>query len=84
MQRGCLHDFGGQTAAQQLFVHGFEIFQTAGFHGTFAFIMNQKGTLLGLLQSVVANFNKCLNYVIKGVDIIIPQNELIHIVFFFK
>jgi hypothetical protein len=63
---------------------GFQIVVISGFDGAFTFVVYNPGALLCLKRGVVAGIDEGFNHVVKGVDIVIKQNNLIVLLFVSK
>jgi len=79
-----LYNLRTQSGFQKHGAARFQIVIISCFDSTFAFVVYNPGALFCLNRSVVAGINEGFNHVVKGVDIVIEQNNLIVLLFVSK
>lgn len=66
----------GQSSVAHLIMHRFQFRESPLFYSTFSLIMGNPGTLFRLNGIVPANIDKRFDDKIKGIDIIVEQDQL--------
>src|SRR5690606_3624491 len=72
LKNGCLY-----PRIQYRLAHGLKMISVTFLHRTFAFVMNDKSTLLCLFLGMFAYLDKNLAYMLESIHVIIKNNQVI-------
>jgi hypothetical protein len=76
-----LNDFGLNATVADGLPHGHQLIPAAFFHRALTFEVDNPSALFGLLGCVLAYFDERLNHVVKGIHIVIENDQIVHLFF---